>query len=361
MQIPFLGRHSETATLLDAFAGLTNDSANAARVVSIVAPSGMGKSRLMQEFYQRLTVDSHWDPASFNYWPDAFQTPAQQVYVTPDMRGHVPNGPARFLWLATRWHDPTQHNLLERDALVPLRDQLVMHAAICRNFESRWSRSLRNIVNEIAPSSVASDLTFEAVSTYLFEGVIPFSGILLEFFRPAIDPWTNKPSGIPQDVQRQIVHDTRVALLDAFRTIQRQKVKVPLIVWLDDAHWMDADDRLFVRDLHTLAAAARWPLLIVGTFWPQQWAALPEDSIFRRGQCIELAPFADEVFVPIVHERFVGLSATNVTRVVGKCRGNVLRLQERLAELGREPLFFVAQSVDNDLSAAGARRIDQRW
>jgi hypothetical protein len=361
MILPFLGRNAPLEELIGCFGRLTQAETPRTQVVSIIAPSGIGKSRLMQEFYNRLTVDSDWDPASFNYWPDAFQTPAQQLHVTPDMRGHVPRGPARFLWLATRWHNPTHHNLLERDALVPLRDQLVMHAAIWKNFESRWSKSLRNIVNEIAPKSVASDLTFEAISTYLFEGVIPFSGILLEFFKPAVDPWTNKPTGSPREVEHRISADLRVALLDAFRSVQAQKVKVPIILWLDDAHWMDDGDRLFVRDLQTLAAAAHWPILIVGTFWPEQWAALPADAAFRRGTVLTLAPFADADFVPIVAARFPGLSTENIDRVVSTCRGNVLRLIERLAALEREPRFFVGQSLLNDLSAAGIRNIEQRW
>jgi hypothetical protein len=360
-----LPRSEELAVLATAFTrsakGFAYHRPPQPELLAIVAPSGIGKSRLMQEFYHLLTIDSVWDPASFNYWPDAFQTMAQQLHVTPDMRGHVPNGPARFLWLATRWHDPTYHNPLERDALEPLRDQLLMHAAICRNFESRWSKSLQNIVDQIAPKSVASDLTFEAVSTYLFEGVIPFSGILLEFFKPAIDPWTNKPTGNPREVEQRISDDLRTALLDAFRNVQGQKVKVPIILWLDDAHWMDAADRLFVRDLQTLAAAAHWPLLIVGTFWPEQWAALPADAAFRRGTVLELKPFPAEVFAPVVAEHFPGLSAENVERIVAKCHGNVLRLQERLNLLRSEPLYFVGQSVLKDLSAAGIRNIAQRW
>jgi hypothetical protein len=74
-----------------------------------------------------------------------------------------------------------------------------------------------------------------------------------------------------------------------------------------------------------------------------------------------LAPFADADFVPIVAARFPGLSTENIDRVVSTCRGNVLRLIERLAALEREPRFFVGQSLLNDLSAAGIRNIEQRW
>jgi hypothetical protein len=76
---------------------------------------------------------------------------------------------------------------------------------------------------------------------------------------------------------------------------------------------------------------------------------------------LELNPFAAEVFAPVVAEHFPGLSAENVERVVGKCHGNVLRLQERLILLRSEPLYFVGQSLLNDLSTAGIRNIEQRW
>ena len=68
----------------------------------VVAESGIGKSRIVQELYIRLTNDPQWDPPEVDYWPEAFGDGGVNLRAVPDMKGHVPKGPPRFAWLGAR-------------------------------------------------------------------------------------------------------------------------------------------------------------------------------------------------------------------------------------------------------------------
>jgi predicted ATPase len=73
-QLPFFGRKAELQLLHDAWRAAT--TTREPQIVTLVAETGVGKSRIIQEFYHQLTVSETWDPS--NFWPDAFQSHATQ-------------------------------------------------------------------------------------------------------------------------------------------------------------------------------------------------------------------------------------------------------------------------------------------
>ena len=68
----------------------------------LVGPTGIGKTRLVQEFYRWLTrqADPQTDAAPQGYWPDAFHDDATSGRVNPvfDARDERPRPPIPFLW-----------------------------------------------------------------------------------------------------------------------------------------------------------------------------------------------------------------------------------------------------------------------
>ncbi|MFM7282142.1 MAG: hypothetical protein ACKO32_10225 [Planctomycetia bacterium] len=101
----------------------------------IVAETGYGKSRLVQELYLRLTSDPQWDPPESDYWPDAFRAAGTQLRVNPDLGGHAPKGPPRFMWLGVRNAD-----LLP--VLPNLKSELSIHLRIVERHREGWERML---------------------------------------------------------------------------------------------------------------------------------------------------------------------------------------------------------------------------
>ncbi len=119
----FFGRQTELHHLHTAWQQVTE--AHIPQVITIVAETGVGKSRLVQELYHTLTTDLRWDPPIFNYWPDAFQSPSTQLQVNPEFAQHQPNGPPMFLWLGMRWSDQHERNLQSSLTLPTLLEQFL--------------------------------------------------------------------------------------------------------------------------------------------------------------------------------------------------------------------------------------------
>ena len=45
----------------------------------------------------------------------------------------------------------------------------------------------------------------------------------------------------------------------------------PLVLWLDDAHWMTPEEAAVVEDLIAFATRYRSPLLVIATHWEREW------------------------------------------------------------------------------------------
>ena len=155
----FHGRAAELAQLRRLFEECTTrDPATGRfggpRMAVVIAESGIGKTRLVQALYQQLTTDLQWDPPEVNYWPDAFNDAGVQLRVTPNMAGHVAQGPPRFAWLGARFHATDVRNLSERrSSLTELRHSIMIHAEILRAHGSTWADTTGRIKQAIAPEA----------------------------------------------------------------------------------------------------------------------------------------------------------------------------------------------------------------
>ena len=90
MAMPLLGRESELGQLRDAFdaaAGAAKgvDGRGPRIVVVLLAESGLGKTRLVQELYLQLASDAVWDPPSHDYWPAVLGDQRDGLRVNPEL------------------------------------------------------------------------------------------------------------------------------------------------------------------------------------------------------------------------------------------------------------------------------------
>jgi len=80
MSRAFYGRAKELAQLRAACEQVAardrSGKSTGPSMVFVVAETGYGKSRLVQELYLQLTEDERWDPAAHDYWPPAFGSAA---------------------------------------------------------------------------------------------------------------------------------------------------------------------------------------------------------------------------------------------------------------------------------------------
>ena len=163
------------------------------KLAVILAESGHGKSRLVQELYLRLTADERWDPPEASYWPDAFRDLGAQLRVNPDMQGHQPSGPPRFMWLGVRWQPTDQRNVDSRSALPDLRSELGVHMATIDRHRDLMTTAVQRATHAVKKEGVGE------IVGQVADALLPFGGLALKLMggakRAVVAPWAAKLPG----------------------------------------------------------------------------------------------------------------------------------------------------------------------
>jgi hypothetical protein len=268
------GRDEEFAELLEVWDAVK--TGQGPRTIAYIADTGVGKSRLVQQLYHHLAHSAADDP--FDYWPDAFLDAGDSLQVTPKFPdGHRPAGPPTFLWLGTRWADPGERNVVDARALPELRDQLAVHARLIRDLGTTWHGRLAAAAGEVLQQRARGE-----VLNLVLDQLVPFSSLTLSVIRDIAQHMQHASRGIPAETTAR-VQELREQLRDLLRTLLQGKRPVPVVLWLDDAHWIDRNDMPFVAELRREAAAARWPLLLIVTTWPREWHERRLAALFTGG------------------------------------------------------------------------------
>ena len=105
---PFCGRQPELAHLLAAFERLSAEDARP-QIVALLAESGFGKTRLIQEFYHQLSTRADL-PGHPGYWPDRLSRQGDDLRINPDLGACNNAAPIPFLWWGIRMRDPGARN-----------------------------------------------------------------------------------------------------------------------------------------------------------------------------------------------------------------------------------------------------------
>lgn len=356
-QVPFTGREHELQTLIHMWQ-LASTGAGP-QVITIIGETGTGKTRLVHELYHHITRHPQWDPAEFNYWPDAFQTPQTQLHVNPDFTNHTPKGPPLFFWSGLRWPDPMQRNTVPDVALVLLRHQLITFAQRNAELQPTWKRTLQELVQ-----NTKSQFTWQSAISLVADSLFPLGGVITSILIPTVSTLR----------KNQSVPELSELIFTLFREWFQQSSPLPIVLWLDDAQWMDAASRAFFAALVTMAQQYQWKLFIVATHWPTEWnQTTPQETFLKAYSTIHLAKPLAAHLATIITSQFPGLNAAHVQLFVEKTDGNYLTLVENIGELydgaaeyfeGGDPtrtLLNEAITVINQWESTREKRIAQRF
>ncbi|MGA0870206.1 MAG: hypothetical protein ACO3UM_14855, partial [Planctomycetota bacterium] len=383
MTSPFFGRDDEIRRLRAHFDAVTSRQPGGGfegpRFAVVIAESGFGKSRLVQELYHQLTSDPVWDPDDVDYWPEAFGGAGEQLRVNPEMRGHEMHGPPRFLWLGARWTAPDQRNVDTRSALPDLRTEFKVHTDILERHQDLFTQSLRKV------RQARQDLAGEVLSQAA-DAALPLGGLLLRgigMARDALRGSKERERSAGEERDQQLL-DIVGELQECFRSTLEGRGAVPVVLWLDDAQWMDAETRELVGRLWTFGQKKRWPLLIVVTHWEREWRELlKKPASEREGTLaahrgvdgfdeIYLGPAGGDALRALVLERLPGISRAHQDLLLEKAGGNFLSMVENVADLIAEPMHFEDEDLGRGLSEEGEdfvrsweterqKRVEQRF
>jgi hypothetical protein len=140
------------------------------------------------------------------------------------------------------------------------------------------------------------------------------------------------------------------------------RTNTPIILWLDDAQWIDQEATEFFTQLMRTARTKRWPLLLIATSWPMEWNQFSTDFFLKHDTATTevLDNAADAELRALLHAAFPQLPHDQITLLVEKAGGNFLTMIENISELHSKPDYFVDGSSTKPLSPKGITNI-QKW
>ena len=356
----FYGREKELEQLRNSFERCAQRNMegkfSGPQLTFVIAESGIGKSRLVQELYLSLSKDLKWDPN--NYWPDSFKESGQQLRVTPDMTGQEPTGGPQFSWLGARWQPTDIRNIQDRRSALPdLQTSILTHATLLEQYGSVWSAAVKRFLANLK-KDYADTIIEEAVGDS-----IPFAGILLKIAKGSKKLADDRLSGHQSFEEREaaIINDEVDEALEKMGLLLKGSDAIPTVLWLDDAQWIDSYTLEFLHKLWTKARAGNWPLFIVITHWEREWRELVEKKdIAEKSLCtftgkpgvseLLLSDASDLSLKECLLNSLPGITSQQRDLLVEKAAGNYLTMVENMWELLDEPMWFVDENIMGQLT-----------
>jgi tetratricopeptide (TPR) repeat protein len=275
LQTPFVGE-GRRAIVRDLVAAFDSIETGSSFWFHLEAPTGAGKTRIVQEFYRHIASTRQTQPA---YWPNTIvdeQPAAASVFDTASFErtrkevnprsfvkpeGAVPN----WLWWGFTCGD--RHGI-RLSSLATDVGQLQQHGphlvdALSRSF--RMSRSIRSKGSQIgeALSSEAAGVALGAAGL-----TIPGVGLLALLGKYAYTGTRSikNRQARTHELRLEVVEDHSAVIDDAIEVMELLgRASVPTILIVEDLHWADdALIQLIDRVLSSSDAAA----LVVTTSWP---------------------------------------------------------------------------------------------
>jgi tetratricopeptide (TPR) repeat protein len=363
----FLGREEELRWLRTAWE-LAAQGKPQFRVIT--AESGYGKTRLVQAFYTWLSTEC--DPG--NYWPNTMLSEDRRLHVMPDLDEVESSGQIPWFWWGLRCDDPT-----DRKATSPISPFIQERE---RPSFTAYEKRLFAKENE---QEAIKKVGFKAVKAGM--GVVPFLDAVVNAFDAGKDAWDvflvgkehrEYCRGAAVEVaEKEKIEDA----LNFFQSLLDPRKGVldgrPVVLILDDAHWMDPISLEIVRELWRRAQSQNFPLLIVATHWQKEWnlafaAAPPTSNGFSesiagwiRQQKVESPTIATESAdaiefrelgkLPEVRQillvAFPGLDQEQVDFICSEVDGNPQHIHEVIELLKRKPQWFPDKDPSKALNA----------
>jgi len=188
--------------------------------------------------------------------------------------------PIPFLWLGVKFDEPSSEPSYEsgkarRDAM-PF---LMAHA-----IKATTKREIRKI---------HADWWWKGVGIMMQGvGTLPGAGLLAnipEWVKNGLDVWKRNQQKqaaesrscepvfktlqqMEQDAIEPFLSTLRL-FLDDLQTdrVEGRSTRIPVVLFLDDAHWGDSLTMTLVQQLWAEARSRKWPLLVVATYWEDEW------------------------------------------------------------------------------------------
>ncbi len=363
---PFCGREAHLDALRQAWSEVAAGAGP--RTLVLLGESGLGKTRLVQEFYAWL-VASEQGAGAAGYWPADLAQDGNNLYVNPPESSWDAGAPLPFLWWGIRLTDPRDHNQVVTGALAShVMPYLTPHLEPLARERRRRQRLL-----EVAKvgGNVALDAALDLVPVL---GLLKKVGEVGFELKGIHDAWRKDRQTL---TAQELASEQRTSLVDEViadlgKLFSGQGADpVPAVIVVDDAQFSASDAGMvaFCSALIEAMTSGRWPVLLLVTHWQREWAlqveegsatiaSLLEAARSRHGN-VDLVPLGPvDDLAPLLAAELPGLEPQQASAILERVGGNPRFLDEvlRLVELGGRGLF-VGRDPTGPLTAAGLEEL----
>lgn len=370
--LTFCRREREMAALTDAWRRVCAPNPEP-QVVALLAESGLGKTRLVQEFFGWLST-RHDGVGGAGYWPDALERRGNHLTVNPDPNACVSSVTMPFLWWGVRAQDPATRHTIPGEALragvAVLRPHLenVVRATRLQELDAR-SKKLLGKVSADAAAEILDTVTFGLLGALktASEGMAELMSIRRE--RKELEATVDLGAIVVRE-RTSLIENIAADLGYLLTHPLAKAAPIPGVVFVDDAQFADSDPALsqLVLQLVRSARIDRWPLLIVITHWEREWyegmerregafawrlsSLLGEDwSPHPIGRVNDLGPLVDAALP--------GITEAQRDLLLKKADGNPRLLDEMLRHLRARPRYFTGRNLNAAMTTQAVAEIEE--
>ncbi|MEC8386445.1 MAG: ATP-binding protein, partial [Planctomycetota bacterium] len=232
----FVGRTEELQWLREEFERVVQDKKP--RISVILGDPGQGKTRLVQEFYQRLASDPEWDPEDVDFWPPMYQSrdgdKAKRLEPCPDMADHRAKGAPKFLWLGIRSEEATDTNSnLNVCKLNNLHEQLQNLKTVIQETKSILMRVREGVPEALLFSISKAVQVFTGLDIY---GARNIPGMFQNVYKRATEG--KETRGQRREVNRAQESSQNELGKILLKDVLYLSKTYPVIIFLDDSQWL---------------------------------------------------------------------------------------------------------------------------
>ena len=345
----------------------TKSALGATRIVVLRGESGLGKTRIVQAFYEWLS-QAH-DPEG--YWPDHLGREGEQLQVNPAFApDHPPASEIPWLWLAVRFPDPHARTYVPGMPLSDVLEHLRPHVRPLLQFEAR-KRLARAVALEAA-GNIANVLSLNV------PGVVISVINLVEALRADRRVLPGAAGSIASEVlgrREELARQLRGFLEAVLNPTAPGMRHVPVTLFLDDAQWADDYTLAFIESVLVDASRNSRPLLLLCTHWEREWyesgdaaaEAVPpqtlKDILARHPplenacEIIDVQALPTPALAELAAERLPGLSSAQRQQLAEWVGGTPQLLEDAVALLHSRRRWFAGGDPERELTPEGERRL----
>lgn len=369
----FVGREAELEQLKQSWA---KAQAGTPQLAVLLAPPGIGKTRLVQEFYHHVS-QTHDGAGEQGYWPDRLGRERDRFALSCQPDQCNPANPMTMLWWAIKCIDTGSNNAASSDLLLAYNQFLKPHLDI-RRTDEQLALLRKEQLKEGAKGLGEIGIAAAEKGAELIPVVGPFIGLAkaigtaivgkslrlreLEQQRDQLQADRLDLSGKAIAIQEDFEEQLMLALGNFAKPRAGDIPPCPLIIIVDDAQFADQDPALrsFLRRFIDTAWAESWPVLVIMTHWTYEWNLHADDvehisgliqttvsrglmdaEIMRLGRIAELSSVL-EAAIP-------GLPSAQHAAILRKADGNARYLDRLVQLLLNSPVMFEAGSPQGPL------------